>query len=234
MNKIVLGGKYNTVNVRREPREGNTVIGSLPRGVVFETVGETGEWYQVIAYVRKDATESYSPAHSVPYVSQIAGSNPGALTSNDCQQACLSMIFEYKTGMAITPDQITKDLREHPSWYNQNGSWIPGKYTTLNQGVEWLKWRGIAGERSFAARGSLPFPNSVVLINYSNIKPVNAYDKAFYVSRDPFHFVVFLEGDDQTVFVNDPLWPSQAQGRRRKWTREEWNNAFTGSTIQIT
>lgn len=233
VNKIVLGGKYQSVNVRREPRDGDTIIGSQPRGVVMETVGETKDYYQVIAYVRKDAASPYSPPSQIPWVSQVARANPGAQTANDCQQACLSMIYEWKTGLPVAPDQVTRDLQIHPSWYELNGNWMPGKYTTIQQGVNWLNWRGISARRVFLQRGVLPALGSVALIAYSRLAPHNAYDKAFYRSADAFHFVVFLEGDEQTVRVHDPLWYHQSDGASREWSRQEWNAAFTGSTIGV-
>ena len=233
MEKIVLGGKFQTVNVRREPRDGDTIIGSQPRGVVLETIGEEGDYYKVVAYVRKDAAKPHVPPTEIPWVSQVARANPGAMTPNDCQQSCLSMIYEWKTGLPIAPDTVTTDLREHPSWYDLSGNWVPGKYTTINQGVSWLNWRGIPARRAFYQKGQLPKMGSIALVNYSKLKPANAYDKAFYVSADAFHFVVFIKGDDDTVVVNDPLWYYQRDGWQRTWSREEWNGAFTGSTVGV-
>lgn len=232
VNKIVLGGKFSSINIRREPKLGDNVIGISPSGVVMETIGEEGDYYKVVAYVRKDAASPFTPPEKIPWVSQVASANPGALTRNDCQQACLSMIFEWKTGQAITPDQITKDLQNHPSWYELNGNWMPGRYTTIQQGVNWLNWRGIQAARKFYPRNSLPTEGSISLINYSKLDVRNAYDKAFYNSAEAFHFVVFLSGDDKGVLVHDPLWPDK-RGEQRRWTRQEWNAAFTGSTVHV-
>lgn len=233
MDKVVLGGKYQSVNVRREPRDGDTIIGLQPRGVVLETIGETKDYYKVVAYVRKDAAEPHSPPSFIPWISQVARANSNAQTANDCQQACLSMIYEWKTGLVVTPDQVTKDLQNHPNWYDLSGNWMPGRYTTIQQGVNWLNWRGISARRAFFQRGSLPSTGSISLVAYSKLAPHNAYDKVFYRSSDAFHFVVFLEGNDQTVTVNDPLWFHQKDGASRRWSREEWNAAFTGSTIGV-
>ena len=233
VDKIVLGGRFASVNVRREPRDGDTIIGSLPAGVTLEVVGEQDGYYRVAAYVRKDAAVPFIPPSKIPWVSQVASANSSALTRNDCQQACLSMVFAGKTGINVTPDQITKDLQIHPSWYELNGNWVPGNYTTVQQGVAWLKWRGINAARKFYARKYLPTPGSIVLVNYSRLNISSVYDKSFYKFPDAYHFVVFLEGDDDQVVVHDPLWPD-LRGSSRQWTREEWNNCFTGSSIQIT
>lgn len=233
MDRVVLGGKYQSVNIRREPKEGNNVLGIAPRGVVLETIGEQDGYYKVIAYVRKDAANPHVQPSDIPWVSQVARANPDALTANDCQQACLSMVYEWKTGLRIAPDEITKDLQNHPSWYDVKGNWVPGKYTTINQGVSWLNWRGIAAARRFYNNVRLPDPGSIVLINYAKLRPENAFDKAFYQSADAFHFVVFLSGNDQTVTVNDPLWLYKQQGGGRTWSRQEWDAAFTGSTIGV-
>lgn len=233
MDKVVLGGKFQTVNVRREPADGNNIIGSVPRGVVLETVGEDNGYYKVVTYVRKDAADPHVPMSNIPWVSQVARANPGAQTANDCQQSCLSMVYEWKTGLKIDPDLVTKDLQTHPSWYNQPGNWVPGRYTTINQGVSWLNWRGIPAARRFYGNEQLPATGSIALIAYFKLQPQNAYDKVFYKSADAFHFVVFVTGDDNTVTVNDPLWMNQRDGAGRKWSRDEWNRAFTGSTIGV-
>lgn len=233
VNKIVLGGKYQSVNVRREPKLGDNVLGVSPAGVVMEVVGEEGDYYKVVAYVRKDATSPFTPLADIPWVSQVAAANPEALTRNDCQQACLSMVFQWKTGNAIAPDAITKDLQTHPSWYELNGNWMPGRYTTIQQGVSWLNWRGISAARKFYLRSSLPTTGSISLVNYSRLNAANAYDKTFYKSEEAYHFVVFLDGNDQTVTVHDPLWFHKRDGSARRWSRREWDAAFTGSTIGV-
>jgi hypothetical protein len=222
----VVANSPRGVNVRGTPelKDNANVIASMNNATLFEAE-RVGDWWKIEAYVHSSVAREATQA--IPYVSQLGND---AKYGNDCGAACVAMIARA-FGNAITVNQVIEAYQANPSWF-EFGEWSIGNYTSFGQASNYLKTLGITANSTRLEHESLPPRGAMCQIVYSALSPFNAADQQFYKQFNPLHLVVFLEGNDNSVIVHDPLWWGES-GNRKRWSRAEWNAAFTGACLVV-
>lgn len=206
------------VNVRWSAERGANIAASMASGdTLAPTAIKRGAWWVWEAYVHE------SVVCPVPYASQVGA---GAVAPNDCGQACAAMLARMH-GLNVTVDDVTKHYTA------QGNGWQYGTYTSLDQAQAYLNSVGIDTVKQSLGVGAIPDGIGIALIAYSQLNRLNAYDQNFYNAPNAYHFVVFVVASDDSVMVNDPLWPNAEQGQFRRWARAEWGRAFTGAYLKL-
>jgi len=145
---------------------------------------------------------------NVPYVSQTGNS-----ISNDCGEACVSMVGRYQ-GKDTTIEQVQDAMRR----WNQADSLSNLRKAADYLGIKTKQFTYIALDPLASAIGT-EHP-AICLVNYGKIPP---YAKTS--SYDGGHFIVVHEIDNW-VWYHDPLYKANVQ-----ITRKEFTNAFKNSAL---
>ncbi len=150
---------------------------------------------------------------NVPYVGQVgSGANEHY---NDCGAACVGMIIKF-AGLEFTSvDAIYNEINPVNDSYLSVGGLIG---VLLSRGIDCDWDAGVSTDKLVALVQKAP---CIALIKYGDLEAIrpNKFDGS--------HFVVVIGGDDENIYIHDPL-NSPTSGENVCVTRALWDDAWTG------
>lgn|SRR5574341_1528584 len=153
----------------------------------------------------------------VPWMSQLgAGADYGI---GDCAEACVAMVLRFLGKPIESIDQVSM-AAGLPRGFTVSAWWdavrAAGMFGVVLEHAHSQKLEQLISE----LHAGRPV---IVLLNYQSI-PIPLRSSATYNNG---HFVVAVGCDEQSLLVHDPYWPAAQQGSFLRYTRADFDRAWS-------